>query len=247
MKGFILAAGLGERLRPLTDKVPKPLIPVAGVPSICYSLALLKKYGITHVICNLHYRYRDVLDFFRRNKDFGFTLKFSIEEKLLGTGGGLKKCESFLKDDNFILLNSDVITDLNIEDMKDEFQRSGEKETLSLYPLNKGNLPGTVSVNKGLIADFNGILDSGIPPLYDYMGAALLTPTVFDYLLPEHSCIVKTGYSGLVRERKLVPFFYNGIWMDIGSHEKLNKANIFFQKEKVAFVKEIRKLLGEIK
>ncbi len=247
MKGFILAAGYGERLRPLTDEVPKPLIPIAGIPSICYSLALLKKNGITEVICNLHYRYGDVLDFFRRNGNFGFNLEFSLEEELLGTGGGLKKCESFLKDDNFILLNSDIITDLDLENMGDEFHRSGGKGMLSLFPLDKGSLPGTVSVEKDLVVDFNGMLDSGITPLYDYMGAALLTPAVFDYLVPEHSCIVRTGYSSLAREGKLGSFVHKGLWTDIGSQEKLKGADRYLREEGAAFIKELKEILGEIK
>jgi mannose-1-phosphate guanylyltransferase len=247
MKGFILGAGFGERLRPLTREVPKPLIPVAGIPSICYSLGLLKRNGITDVVCNLHYRYGDVLDFFRRNSNFGFNIEFSVEEDLLGTGGGLKKCESLLKDDDFILLNSDIITDLDAESLIDEFHSSGKKGMLSLYPLDEGGLPGTVSVQKGLIADFNGMLDSGISPLYDYMGVALLTPAVFDYLLPEHSCLVKTGYSSLAREGMLGSFIYNGLWMDMGSHEKLHRAEKYFAGEGAAFAEELKGLLGEIK
>jgi mannose-1-phosphate guanylyltransferase len=247
MKGFILAAGFGERLRPLTSKIPKPLIPVAGIPSICYSLALLKRNNITDIICNLHYRSHDIIDFFRRNNDFGFALEFSVEEELLGTGGGLKKCESFLKNDEFILLNSDIITDLDPGSVINEFCRSGKKGMLSLSPLDEEDLPGTVSVNNDLVVDFNGMLDSGIPPLYDYMGVALLTPAVFDYLLPERSCIVRTGYSSLAREEKLGSFIYNGLWMDIGSHEKLDRADTFLQGEGAAFAEDVRAVLGEIK
>jgi mannose-1-phosphate guanylyltransferase len=247
MKGFILAAGFGERLRPLTSKIPKPLIPVAGIPSICYSLALLKRNNITDIICNLHYRSGDVIDFFRRNRDFGFSIEFSVEEELLGTGGGLKKCESFLRDDEFILMNSDIITDLDLGRMSNEFNRSGKKGILSLSPLDEGSLPGTVSLNKGVVVDFNGMLDSGIPPLYDYMGAALLTPAVFDYLLPERSCIVKTGYSSLAREGKLGSFIHNGLWFDIGSHEKLDVADTFLREEWAAFTENVREVLGEIK
>ncbi len=86
----MLAAGLGTRLRPLTLGRPKPLIPVAGIPFICYSLALLREAGVDRIVCNLHYRPGDIMDFFRRNGDFGLRVDFSMEENILGTGGGNK-------------------------------------------------------------------------------------------------------------------------------------------------------------
>jgi mannose-1-phosphate guanylyltransferase len=247
MKGFILAAGYGERLRPLTSQIPKPLVPVAGIPSICYSLALLKQNNINEIVCNLHYMHDDVMDFFRRNRDFGFTLEISVEKELLGTGGGVKKCQPFLKGDDFLLLNSDIITDLDLGRMIHLFHQSGKKGMLSLFPLDEGGLPGTVSLKKDLVVDFNRTLASGIAPLYDYMGAALLTPAVFDYLLNEHSSIVKTGYSSLAKGGELGSFVHNGLWMDIGSLEKLHGADTYLQGEGAAFLEGIREVLGDIK
>ncbi len=247
MKGFIFAAGFGERLRPLTRDIPKPLIPVSGIPSICYSLSLLKKSGIDEIVCNLHYRHDQILDFFKRNGNFGLKIEFSVEEELLGTGGGLKKCESLLKDDSFFLLNSDIITDLDPEKMTGEFKRSGKKGMLSLAPLDEGSLPGTVSVKKDLVADINGLLNSGIPPLFDYMGAALLTPAVFEFLVPEPSCIVRRGFNSMAKEENLGSFIHKGIWTDIGSPEKLEQAENFLRGEGRALVDDVRKVLGEIK
>ncbi len=247
MKGFIFAAGFGKRLRPLTRDIPKPLIPVCGIPSICFSLSLLKKSGIGEIVCNLHYRYDRVLDFFRKNRNFGLKIDFSVEEELLGTGGGLKRCESLLKNDSFFLLNSDIITDLNPEKITGELKRSGKKGILALAPLDEGRLPGTVSVKNDLVADINGLLKSGIPSRYDYMGAALLTPAIFEFLVPEPSCIVRRGFTGMAKEENLGSFIHKGVWTDIGSPEKRDKAEKFLLGEGRAIVDDVRSVLGGIK
>ena len=95
MKAFLLAAGYGERLKHLTEEIPKPLIPVLNVASIEFSIMLIKESGITDVMCNLHHKYRDIIAFFEKKDFFGLNIRFSIENEILGTGGGLKKCESF--------------------------------------------------------------------------------------------------------------------------------------------------------
>ena len=113
MKGFIFAAGLGERLRPLTENTPKSLLPVLNLPSVCYAVYLLKEAGIDHIICNLHYRYADIINFFKTYNNFGLHIEFSTEESILGTGGGFKKCEDIIGDEEVLLINADIIIDLD--------------------------------------------------------------------------------------------------------------------------------------
>ena len=74
MKAFLLAAGFGERLRPLTENTPKPLLKINDIPSICYSLMLLKEAGIRDVVCNLHYKHDKIIDFFEKNSFFGMLI-----------------------------------------------------------------------------------------------------------------------------------------------------------------------------
>jgi mannose-1-phosphate guanylyltransferase len=125
VKGFILAAGYGERLRPLTDDCAKALVPVLNIPSICYSLFLLKEAGVRDVVCNLHHEGDGIVRFFEENDFFGLTIEFSEEDTILGTGGGLKKCEALLGDDDFVLINSDIVMDADLRILIDRHRESG--------------------------------------------------------------------------------------------------------------------------
>src|SRR2546426_11136495 len=93
MKAMILAAGLGPRLRPLSNSVPKPLLPVAGRPLIVWNLLLLRRYGITEVIINLHHLGDLIEKELGDGSRFGMRLAYSRESVILGTGGGIKQGE----------------------------------------------------------------------------------------------------------------------------------------------------------
>ncbi len=217
MKGFILAAGFGKRLRPLTEKTPKPLLPVAGVPAVCFAVTLLKEAGISEVVVNCHYRHRDITDFFTKHRNFGLTVHFSVEEEaILGTGGGIKRCERILGGD-FVLANSDVISDLAIRYMVEDFYRGGGRSLLALCPNGMLQHRGPVSVQGSLVADFNGIMNTGIPPTHEYTGIAVLNREIFPLLEKEPSSVVTTGYRSLVEEGRLRYAEHHGLWADIGT------------------------------
>lgn len=114
MKAMILAAGLGTRLRPLTDSLPKPLLPVAGMPLIVWNLLLLRKHGIREVIVNLHY----LGDLIERELGDGskwdMSLTYSHEWTLLGTGGGIKQAQWFFGNEPFLVLNGDTLLELDV-------------------------------------------------------------------------------------------------------------------------------------
>jgi NDP-sugar pyrophosphorylase family protein len=126
MKAMILAAGLGTRLRPLTDDRPKALVEVAGRTLLEITLSRLRSFGVREVIINLHHFADMVVDYLKANDDFGMRIEISREEVLLDTGGGLKKAAWFLKysgghsgkDAPFILHNVDVINTIDLERMR---------------------------------------------------------------------------------------------------------------------------------
>ncbi|MCP4129426.1 MAG: nucleotidyltransferase family protein [bacterium] len=221
MKAFILAAGFGERLKPVTNTIPKPLIPVLGIPSICYAIALLKEAGITHAVCNLHYRSRDIIDFFEKHDYFGMTIEFSIEEEILGTGGGLKRCESFFKDDDFIIINSDIITDIDLNRVLDHHKEASAPASVVVYSKEDTGNDGTVSIAGGQVVDFKNSLESGITPEFEYMGIAVASPVLFDYLEKGFSSVVYTGFTGLIKDHSLGYYTHMGMWEDIGTIENL--------------------------
>ncbi|HLB02569.1 MAG TPA: nucleotidyltransferase family protein, partial [Nitrospiria bacterium] len=115
MKAMILAAGLGTRLRPLTNNLPKPLLPLADRPLIHYNLLLLKKYGITEVIINLHYHADKMKKVLGDGSDLGVRISYSEEPEILGTGGGVKKASRFFANRSFLLMNGDILVDVNLD------------------------------------------------------------------------------------------------------------------------------------
>ena len=126
MKAMILAAGLGTRLRPLTNDRPKALVEVAGKTLLEITLSRLRSFGIREVIINLHHFADMVVDYLKSNDNFGMHIEVSHEANLLDTGGGLKKAAEFLKhsggdsgkDAPFFLHNVDVISTIDLERMK---------------------------------------------------------------------------------------------------------------------------------
>jgi NDP-sugar pyrophosphorylase family protein len=123
MKAMILAAGLGTRLRPLTDDRPKALVEVAGRTLLEITLARLRTFGVRQVIINVHHFADMVVDHLKTNKNFGMRIEISREEVLLDTGGGLKKAAWFFledpprMDEPFILHNVDVISTIDLDRM----------------------------------------------------------------------------------------------------------------------------------
>jgi len=118
MKAMILAAGLGTRLRPLTDHRPKALVEIAGRTLLEITLSRLRAFGIREVIINAHHLAGMILDYLKANDNFGMRIEVSREEVLLDTGGGLKKAAWFFledsSEDSFILHNVDVISTIDL-------------------------------------------------------------------------------------------------------------------------------------
>ena len=114
MRAMILAAGFGTRLKPLTLRLPKPMFPVLNQPLLEHTLKFLSSQGIQDIIINVHHLPKKIVEHFGDGSDFGVRLVFSIEEKILGTAGGLKKAEEFLQKETFLVMNSDVLADINL-------------------------------------------------------------------------------------------------------------------------------------
>ena len=114
MKAIILAGGRGKRLRPITDYVPKPLVPIKNIPIIEWQLKYLKKFGIDEVIICTGYK-QEMIENHLHMKDIGIKIKFSIEKSPLGTGGAIKKAGKLIKDKSFFVINGDTITNIDLK------------------------------------------------------------------------------------------------------------------------------------
>jgi mannose-1-phosphate guanylyltransferase len=137
MKAMILAAGLGTRLRPLTDDRPKALVEVAGHTLLEITLRRLQQFGIREVIVNVHHFADMVADYLKKNDDFGMRIEVSYEDVLLDTGGGLKKAAWFLveegpAEDPFLLHNVDVLSTIDFRRMAEFHERNRALATLAV-------------------------------------------------------------------------------------------------------------------
>jgi mannose-1-phosphate guanylyltransferase len=138
MKAMILAAGLGTRLRPLTDDRPKALVEVAGQTLLEITLRRLRDFGIREVIVNVHHFADMVVEYLKRHDNFGIRIEISREEVLLDTGGGLKKAAWFFSDDSgdadeaFILHNVDVLSAIDFDRMVQFHRRNQVLATLAV-------------------------------------------------------------------------------------------------------------------
>lgn len=117
MKGMILAGGMSTRLYPLTREVPKPLVPMAGEPNSGHLMRYLRTFGIEDVAINVHYLASKIEDAFGDGSRYGVRLTYLYEETLMGSAGGVKQMEEFLRDDTFVVIGCDEVTDMRLDDL----------------------------------------------------------------------------------------------------------------------------------
>ncbi len=153
MKAFVLAAGAGTRLRPLTSNIPKPMVPILGRPALFYTLNNLKRFGFNNIRINL-YHCPEVITGYFKNQDMGISLSYSPEKKLMGTAGAIKKNESFF-DDTFIVMSGDGLTDINLEKALFFHKKNKSMATIVLKKIeSKFEYGITVTDKKGKIKSF---------------------------------------------------------------------------------------------
>jgi len=114
MKAIILAGGRGKRLKPITDYVPKPLVPIKNIPIIEWQIKYLKKFGIEEVIISTGYK-QDMIKNYLNLKKINMKIIFSVEESPLGTGGAIKKAGKMINDKSFFVINGDIITNIDLK------------------------------------------------------------------------------------------------------------------------------------
>jgi NDP-sugar pyrophosphorylase family protein len=130
---MIVAAGLGTRLRPLSELRPKPALPVRGIPLIAYTLALLARHGVTEVVVNTHHLPDILMDAARHHCPTGIDLRFSIEAELLDTGGGIRRVADFLREsDPCLIVAGDMLLDADLSALVATHRERGDAWTLLL-------------------------------------------------------------------------------------------------------------------
>ena len=132
MKAVVMAGGEGTRLRPLTSSRPKPLVPILNKPCMQHTIELLKRYGVTDIVVTLYYLADEIEGYFGDGSELGVNLIYTVEDTPLGTAGSVKKAEEYLKDDTFIIVSGDALTDLDVDKALAFHREKGSVATLVL-------------------------------------------------------------------------------------------------------------------
>ena len=214
MKAMILAAGKGERLRPLTLHTPKPLVRAGGVPLIEYQLQALRQAGFDQVVINHAWLGQQIEDHLGDGSAVGVSIRYSPEGEPLETGGGIFKALPLLGDDAFVIANGDIWTDFDYASLHGALAE-GDLAHLVLVDNPGHHARGDFCLRDGRVSDYR----EGQPSL-TYSGIAILRPQLFDgcqpgafKLAPLLRQAMEAGCVSGVHHR--------GRWIDVGTHERL--------------------------
>ena len=220
MRAMILAAGLGTRMRPLTDHLPKALVPVAGRPLIEYALRFVQFHGIEDVVVNLHHLGNKIRDALGDGSTYGLRIRYSPEDPILDTGGAIKQAQPLLDGAPFLVLNADTILDFDVADFLAAHRRAGALATLLLRPNPDPQRFGLIETDRrGLIRRIRGephdmIATEELSPAM-FTGCQILEPEIFTHM-PAGRAFSTTHdlYPRLIREGKeLFGMQHPGAWM----------------------------------
>ena len=232
MRAMILAAGLGTRLQPLTENLPKALVKIRGKTLLEIAINNLVRNGFDEIIINVHHFAEQVINFIKQN-DFGADITISNEsDKLLDTGGGLKKASQFFKDGKpFLLYNVDIISDLNLQSVYQANIKSNfiaaltvRKRESSRYLLfNSENiLCGWKNTTTGeLISNCNiELLEE-----FAFGGIHIIDPKIFTLMPDDEVFSMIDLYLDIMRDNKIIAHIDNdSFWLDVGKTESLKIA-----------------------
>lgn len=225
---MILAAGLGTRLRPLTNAVPKPLLPVGGVPLIVWNLLLLKRHGFRDVVINLHYLGHLIEQGLGDGSKFGLRILYSHEPTILGTGGGIKQAEPHFGEEPVLILNGDTLVELDLEALWDFHRTRHAAATLVLREDPDAAQWGLVEVGaEGQIVRITGKGLKGGGPTRPRMfaGIHILHPRLLQSV-PKGvaSSIIDPYVTAIERGESVLGYDVTSYWSDIGTPERYVQA-----------------------
>lgn len=217
MRAMILAAGRGERLRPLTERVPKPLIPVGGEPLIVHQLRWLHRAGIRDIVVNLHHLGDVIERSLGTGSDIGVHIHYSREPALLDTGGGIKKALPHLLPGPFLVLNGDIWTSYAFRNLVD-VRPAKAHLVLTPTPPHKHHADFYVETSRG-----NATVRRGAANDLTYCGIAVFDESLFaaapDGAFPLTQPLFRAAEAGEVTGE-----VFDGTWIDIGTPDELKRA-----------------------
>jgi len=219
LKAMILAAGLGTRLRPLTNVVSKPMVRMAGRPCIEHAVRLLKKYGVTDIMINLHYKPEMIQEYFGDGSAFGVQISYSYEKELMGTAGGFKLAEKFFEYESALIVSGDALTDINLKKFLQFHKENQGIATLALKKVADSTLYGVVATEQKRIVQFQEKpkREEAISNLAN-TGIYLFEPEIFEHI-PEgmfYDFGKQVFPELLAKGKKMCGYMMQEYWCDVG-------------------------------
>ena len=219
MKAIILAGGRGKRLRPITDYVPKPLIPIKNIPIIEWQIKYLKKFGVSEVIICSGYK-TEMIENYLNNKKLGLKVTFSIEKKPLGTGGAIKNAGKKIKDKSFLVINGDIITNIDLKKLL--------KKENSIASIQLKTKFGILQTNEDKIIKFDEKKE--IPNVWMNAGIYNLNIDILKEL-PNVGDIEKTLFPKFAKKGKLNTVkFTKSEWYSVDSFKDMEESSEIVEK-----------------
>lgn len=225
MKAIILAGGLGTRLRPLTENIPKPLLPVKGKPIIEHAIENFRRHGITDIILSIGYMADKIKEYFGTGEKWGVNITYAVEEGPLGTGGALKNAAAGLHE-TFVAINGDNLADFDWSAAIDTHKKSGAKITLSLYPVEDVTQYGIARLADGRILEFvEKPAPDRAPSNLNNAGGYVLEPEVLS-CLPDGFCMIERDcFEKLAPKGSIGAYIHAGQWYPTDTLEKYRRAD----------------------
>lgn len=220
MKAIILAGGRGKRLRPITDYIPKPLVPLNNIPIIEWQIRYLKKFRVEEIIICTGYKAEMIKNFLAMKNNLGVKIKFSVEKTPLGTGGAIKQAGLLIKDKSFFVLNGDTITNINLDQLA--------KKQNSIASIELKTKFGIMETNNDKVTKFKEKKE--IPDVWMNAGVYHLQKEILQDL-PKKGDIEKTVFPDYAKKGKLTTVkFKNAIWYSIDSFKDIEECSLEVEK-----------------
>ncbi len=213
MKAIILAGGRGKRLKPVTDYVPKPLIPLDNIPIIEWQIRYLKKFRVSTIIICTGYKTEQIENFLKIKNNFGIKIIFSKEKIPLGTAGAIKQASKHIKEKSFFVLNGDIITNIDIRKLQKK------QNCIAAIPLKTKF--GIIEIKDNKVSKFSEKKE--ISNLWMNAGLYHLTKKLVKDL-PKKGDIEKTTFPNYAKKGKLNHIkFKSAFWHSIDSHKDIEE------------------------
>ncbi len=217
MRAMILAAGRGERMRPLTDHTPKPLLEVAGKPLIVWHINRLVKAGITEIIINHAWLGEQIEQTLKNGKQFGANISYSSESKALETAGGIAKALPFFNNLPFLVVNADVWCDWNAERAIHFADKITSENKLAWLLMTKN--PAHNPDGDFLFPTLNA------SNKLTFTGIGVYSPVMFDKIPKNQAVPLAPLLRNASKKDLLIASLHEGTWFDIGTPERLQQLN----------------------